>query len=216
MSQGEVKSEVLLRERYGIPIVMSMAGRAVPKLETFDWPRDGKARAHQRACAWPGCDEAGEHRAPKSRDDLDKHQWLCLEHAREFNRGWNYYEGMSDDEVEADVRRDTTWDRPTWRLGGNGAFRPDKFADPLGVFGDPGSTRPGGAPPVRPPISAEEERAYRTLGLEYPVSANDLKARYKVLVKEYHPDANRGDKSAEDRLKDINAAYRVLRDAVDA
>lgn len=73
-----------------------------------------------------------------------------------------------------------------------------------------------GGQPVRPPISAEEERAYRTLGLEYPVSTTDLKARYKILVKEYHPDANRGDKTAEDRLKDINAAYRVLKDSIEA
>jgi len=194
-----------------------MAGRAAPKLETFDWPRDRRAQAETRTCDWPECNEAGEHRAPKSRDKLNDYQWFCLNHIREFNRAWNYFAGMSDDEVEADVRRDTTWERPTWRLGGNGAYRPEHFADPLGIFrGAAASANGQGGQPVRPPISAEEERAYLTLGLEYPVSAADLKARYKVLVKEYHPDANRGDKAAEDRLKDINAAYRVLRDSVEA
>ena len=194
-----------------------MPSRVAPELESFDRRRDRQGKTHARNCEWPDCHEAGEHRAPKSRDDLDNHQWLCLEHARAFNRSWNYYAGMSDDEVEADVRRDTTWERPTWRLGGNGAFRPEKFSDPLGMFSEAAAASGAkGGQPVRPPISTEEEQAYRTLGLEYPVSAPDLKARYKVLVKEYHPDANRGDKTAEDRLKDINAAYRVLRDAVDA
>ncbi|MEQ8666078.1 MAG: DnaJ domain-containing protein [Rhodospirillales bacterium] len=196
-----------------------MAGRAAPKLETFDWPRDRGNVPRERRCAWDGCDQPGDHRAPKSRDSLNDYQWLCLDHAREFNRAWNYYQGMSDDEVEADLRRDTTWNRPTWRLGGNGAFRPDKLADPLGLFGEHGpggAPAGGGQPPVRPPISREEERAYATLGLEYPVTADNLKTRYKVLVKEYHPDANPGDSTAEDRLKDINAAYRLLRDAVNA
>ena len=196
-----------------------MAGRAAPKLENFDWPRDTGKNARARLCEWDGCQEPGDHRAPKSRDDLNEYQWFCLDHAREFNRSWNYYQGMSDDEVEADVRRDTTWNRPTWRLGGNGAFRPDKFSDPLGIFDDQGpgpGPATGTQPPIRPPISREEEHAYKTLGLEYPVSAEDLKARYKVLVKEYHPDANRGDSTAEDRLKDINAAYRLLRDAMNA
>lgn len=194
-----------------------MAGKAAPKLETFDWPRDGQTEADARRCEWPGCQDTGEHRAPKSRDDLNSHQWFCRDHAREFNRSWNYYRGMSDDEVEADVRRDTTWDRPTWRLGGNGAFRPDKITDPLGIFSGQGNGAAASqGAPVRPPISRDEERAYMTLGLEYPVSSDDLKARYKVLVKEYHPDANAGDRMAEDRLKDINAAYRVLRDAISA
>ncbi len=195
-----------------------MAGRAAPELETFDWPRDGDKRENARACAWSGCDAPGEHRAPVSRDELDQYQWFCQQHAREFNRAWNYFDGMSDSEVEADVRRDTTWNRPTWRLGGNGAFRPEHINDPLGIFSGAAAGGPhrGDGPPVRPPISDEEQRAYLTLGLEYPVTASDLKARYKLLVKEYHPDANAGDKSAEDRLKDINAAYRTLKDSVQA
>jgi len=195
-----------------------MAGRPAPELETFDWPRERGKQPATRACAHPGCTEAGEHRAPVSRDEMNRYQWFCLDHIREFNKAWNYFEGMSDTEVEADVRRDTTWDRPTWRLGGNGQFRPERVSDPLNLFNGAGlaGDGPQNGPPVRPPISEEESRAYRTLGLEYPVSSADLKARYKLLVKEYHPDANPGDRSAEDRLKDINAAYRTLKDAVQA
>lgn len=199
-----------------------MAGRPAPELETFNWPRERGKQPKTRACAHPGCAEPGEHRAPVSRDEMNRYQWFCLDHAREFNKAWNYFEGMNDTEVEADVRRDTTWNRPTWRLGGNGQFRPERFNDPLNVFGaagmagDGAQSGPQNGPPVRPPISEDEARAYRTLGLEYPVTAVDLKARYKLLVKEYHPDANLGDRTAEDRLKDINAAYRTLKHAVQA
>ena len=192
-----------------------MAGRNAPKLDTFDWSRDGTRESETtvRPCARSGCAEAGTHRAPKSRDDLNSYQWLCLEHAREFNRSWNYYKGMSDDEVEADLRRDTTWDRPTWRLGSNGAVRPERFADPFNILGGDAFAEQA-TPCGPPPISHEEQRAYRTLGLDYPVSNDDLRARYKTLVKAYHPDANAGDCAAEDRLKDINAAYRVLRETL--
>ncbi len=169
-----------------------------------------------RLCDWPGCKQAGEFRAPKSREELDTYLWFCLEHIREYNKSWNYYEGMNDMEVEEDLRRDTVWDRPTWRLGSNaGAFGSGSEADPFNLFSDGGRTSSnGGVPGVRPPLNKEEENAYRVLGLEYPVSSEDIKIRYKALVKEHHPDANKGAPGAEEKLKEINQAYHTLRDAL--
>lgn len=158
-----------------------------------------------RRCAVRGCEEEATHPAPRSRDRLRDYIWLCLEHVRQYNATWNYYQGMSDDEVERDVRADTVWRRPTWRLGdgqGPGArgYRiHDGFADFV-------SDEP--AHPAPPPSPAEE--ALAVLGLTPPVTVAVVKARYKVLVKRHHPDANGGDKAAEETFKVVNEAYRTL------
>jgi DnaJ-domain-containing protein 1 len=175
----------------------------------------GKPESPVQACEWPGCDEHGEHRAPKSRDEMNTYLWFCLAHIRQYNKSWNYYDGMNDSEVEQDKRHDTVWNRPSWQLGTNaGAFGFGSQADPFDLFGENGSNPGPGDHVPRPPVSKEEENAYRTLGLEYPVNADDIKSRYKALVKEHHPDANKGAKASEERLKDINQAYHVLREAL--
>lgn len=167
-----------------------------------------------RVCDHPDCAERGEFRAPRSRDRLDDYFWFCLEHVREYNKSWNYYAGMSDAEVEADLRRSTTWNRPTWRFGlGDGAGRSQAFRrvrDPFGVFEDDAgeTTRPG---PQRPSAQSPEGRAFSVMGLEPPLTLEQLKRRYKELVKKHHPDANGGDRDAEERLKSINEAYTTLR-----
>ena len=186
----------------------------------------GKPETTLQSCQWPGCDGHGEHRAPKSRDELNIYLWFCLEHIRQYNKSWNYYDGMNDTEVEEDKRHDTVWNRPSWQLGTNaGAFGFGAQADPFEIFGENGASGPrngngngnGTAEhAARPPVSKEEEHAYRTLGLDYPVNADDIKTRYKALVKEPHPDANKGAKASEERLKDINQAYHVLREAMTA
>ncbi len=197
---------------------------AIPLPGTEDNPAD----AHERPCEWPNCADAGEYRAPRSRDELNTFRWFCLGHVREYNKSWNYYDGMSEGEVEEDVRRDTVWNRPTWQLGtqlGPDSF--DRANDPFDLFTNGGTGGNGASgqkkndqcgddTPVRPPINAEEERAYKTLELEYPVSVDDVKSRYKSLVKEHHPDANEGAKESEERLKMINQAYSVLRTALNA
>ena len=171
-------------------------------------------RSSLRACDHPGCSEPGEHRAPRSRDRLGDYYWFCLEHVREYNKSWNYYAGMSDAEVEADLRRSTTWERPTWRFGAaNGGGRSQAFRnvrDPFGVFEEDGDEerRAGSA---RPPSQSPEGKAFAILGLEPPLSLDRLKRRYKELVKKHHPDANGGDRGAEERLKSINEAYTTLR-----
>lgn len=166
------------------------------------------------ACAHPGCTDPGEHRAPKSPRETGDFHWFCLEHVREYNAAWNYYAGMDDAAVERLVREDCVWRRPTWPLGTRaGAAR---FHDPLGLFAgeaalDPAKAREAGV--QRRLLSAEERRAMDILGLEPPVSRDEVKARYKILAKSLHPDANGGDKRAEDRLKSVNHAYKTLRDS---
>ncbi len=156
-----------------------------------------------KTCDWPGCEETGEHRAPKSRDELGSFYWFCRLHAREYNAKWNYYEGMSDDEVDADVRRDTTWQRPSWPLGTNTS---SPFRDPLNILEDREEVSPNGPFPPGSP----EAKALDKLELKWPVTQESVKACYKKLVKRHHPDANAGSKEAEEEFKQVKEAYEIL------
>ncbi|MDX2103748.1 MAG: J domain-containing protein [Alphaproteobacteria bacterium] len=152
----------------------------------------------------------GLFRAPKDRQQLSSYWWFCLEHVRAYNASWDFYRGMSAEQIEAEVRRDTTWQRPTWRFGqmpGRTASR--RFRDPFHVMGE----GEGEAPPRSRPgaYSPEQQAALAVFDLDAPVPLADIKQRYKTLVKRHHPDANGGSKEAEERLKVINAAYRTLR-----
>ncbi len=168
-----------------------------------------------RVCAWPGCDLVGEHRAPASRERLNDYRWFCLEHVRLYNSSWNYYKGMTDAQMEASIRSDTTWNRPTWPLGGREADAAGMGAihDPMGIFegrgGAPDPRRRAQAPVSR--LSPQDRQAFDVLDLEFPASFDEVKARYKVLVKLHHPDANGGAKEAEERLKVINEAFETLK-----
>src|SRR5262249_29646421 len=75
------------------------------------------AQPATRGCDHPGCAGDGLYRAPRSRAELSAYYWFCLDHVREYNAAWNYYAGMSELEIEREIRNDTTWQRPTWPLG---------------------------------------------------------------------------------------------------
>jgi len=160
-----------------------------------------------RCCDSPGCALAGEHRAPKSRDQLRDYYWFCLEHVRAYNSAWNYYAGMSEDEVEGERRADTYWHRPTWPFRGERAFA-DAVNDTFGLFEEEAAARQQSKENFA--ASAPELAALAVLNLSPPVTRQTIKSRYKELVKRHHPDANGGSKDAEERLKAINRAYETL------
>lgn len=176
-----------------------------------------------RECEHPGCPEAGEYRAPRSRSQLNDYVWFCLAHVRAYNSGWNYCAGMSVDDIEKNIRRDSVWRRPSWRFGlgkGLGAISLDDIDDALGILGS--RRRPRTEETAAPafgkrwPPGSAEARAARTLDLHGPLTLADVKARYKELAKRLHPDANGGCKKSEDRLKSVNAAYVTLRKSLSA
>jgi hypothetical protein len=169
--------------------------------------------APERVCNMPGCTAAGEHRAPRSRENLNEFYWFCLEHVREYNRSWNYCRGLNERQIEREIRNDTVWRRPTWPLGPQTAaqrrFEAEWYAHGFGFRPDDDAFRQGDGEGTAP--GTAEHMALRCMDLVPPVTLTQLKARYKELVKQFHPDANGGDKAAEERLKDINDAYRTLR-----
>jgi hypothetical protein len=172
-------------------------------------------KAPRRACDHPGCEAGGDFRAPKSRLELRDYYWFCLEHVRAYNSAWNYYAGMSDREIEAEIRSDTVWQRPSWRLGQrHGPAYAERLRDDFGLFTAGDARRNGNG--ARQNGVAERARsackqALAVFEIEPPVTLGRLKARYKALVKLHHPDAHGGDKAAEEKLKIVNQAYATLK-----
>jgi hypothetical protein len=195
-------------------------------------PEGARRRPGERACEWPGCTDKGTFRAPKSPVNLTEHHWYCLDHVRAYNARWDFFEGMSPDQIETFQSTASTWHRPTWTLGSNpkgkkrGAKAGPGVEPPLGDQFDPRMLDPIGildnGPTFRPQRRAEPPRPRRpelssmirdslsALDLDEQAGLKDIKTRYKQLVKRYHPDANGGDNGAEDRLKRVIQAYRHL------
>ncbi len=179
----------------------------------IDTPQStGAPQPEARPCDWPKCREEGRHRAPRSRAELRSYRWFCLAHVRQYNSAWNYYAGMSEDEVEDDVRMDTVWRRPTWRLGVAACvfrFNPHAMGDDFGLFNGAGRRARSRQAWGRRPRTVEE-KAMVVLDLQPPLTMSTVKARYKELVKRHHPDANGGAKASEEKFKQINQAYETI------
>jgi DnaJ domain len=189
---------------------------------------DRRLRAELPACEWPSCAAPATHRAPKGRLRANEYWRFCLEHVREYNSSYNFFAGMSEDAVAKYQKDAITGHRPTWKMGSvggersngarraRGSFRgPDWGADdPFSLFGETGA-RPGHARPASEgrKILNAQRRAFDALGLEADAKRADIKARFKMLVKRHHPDANGGDRGSEDRLREIIAAYNYLKSA---
>ena len=178
----------------------------------------------EKTCEWPKCPENGDFHAPKSRDDLKSYRWFCLDHIRQYNKSWNYYDGMDDFEVEADKRHDTVWNRPTWKIGdpesvsanayNRYSFNTENLNDPFGVFGENGpaaqnpyETEGSGGTQI---LTTEQKTATIVFDLEIPFDEADVKSRYKELVKRHHPDAAGSNKASEEKIRQINEAYAIL------
>ena len=181
---------------------------------------DGDVKtADAPACEWQGCANTGGYRAPKGRQQEGEYFHFCLDHVREYNKSYNYFAGMGDDDNIAYQRAAATGHRPTWSMGvrqANGRMSDrqawaEAYDDPFGIFG--GSYRRSEAEPERRPLKNLERRSPAALNLEGSESGSEIKARYKELVKRLHPDANGGDRSSEDRLRQIIQAYHYLRSA---
>lgn len=174
-------------------------------------------------CQHPECDLPGVYRAPKSRAQLNEYFWFCLDHVRDYNKAWDYYAGMSQAEIERHVRNDVVGQRPTWPLGKWGAhgpggrtsaprsaFIPDDVAEALDSAAQARKTRAREEQRRNSRLS-KEEQALAVLELTAPVTMQEIRTRYRTLVKKLHPDANGGDKSAEEQLKVVNQAYSTLK-----
>jgi hypothetical protein len=179
----------------------------------------GRVGGTGRACDVPGCEEQGEFRAPGLRspgfDGPGDYRWFCLAHIREFNSGYDWFEGMSTEEIMRAQSPIHGWERvsrafsPT--AGIDGAPRWGDFADPLEAISARARMRRPAERQNRKIVTPAERRAFETLGLPLDASRHDLRSHYSALVRRYHPDRNGGDRSHEARLQAVVEAYQLLR-----
>jgi DnaJ domain len=189
--------------------------------------QDRRLRAELPACQSPKCSAPATHRAPKGRLRASEYWRFCLEHVREYNNSYNFFAGMSEDAIAKYQKEAITGHRPTWKIGSIGGTQRDSrrsadsrgsgwaAEDPFSLFGDSAARRSGDArraPEGRTILNAQR-RALGVLGLEADAKRADIKARFKVLVKRHHPDANGGDRTSEEQLREIIQAYNYLKSA---
>jgi hypothetical protein len=178
--------------------------------------KDRRVKTGGPTCEWHGCKEKGTHRAPKGRNRENEYWRFCLDHVREYNQSYNFFAGMSDAAVMTYQKDALTGHRPTWKMGtGKGTVRPDvsgvaSGGDPFGLFSEGLRAEQQQRAEARPVRNAER-KALDTLGLEVGATAQQVKTRFKELVKRHHPDANGGDRSTEDRLIEIIQSYNYLK-----
>jgi len=172
-------------------------------------------------CEWPGCTAAGEHKAPRDRS-LRDYMWLCLDHVREFNQGYNFFTGMSPEEIAAAQRPFAGWERETRAFSSNAHSPPPKwsdFSDPLDAIGAKFKERVAKAradAQMRQDgqfLSAEDRKALRVMELDIDADRKALRMRYTALLRRYHPDHNGGDRSHERALQAVIEAYGHLKKA---
>jgi DnaJ-domain-containing protein 1 len=178
----------------------------------FDFAR---AESHERRCDHQGCEGDGLYRAPVSARKLNEYHWFCLDHVREYNKAWNFCSGLTQTQIEAMIRADTTWERPTRPMSHWRAYE-YKLRAAAEAYAE-GNARPTGDEWARRQKKREadtpEAAALRLFGLTPPVDYAAIRGRYIELVKETHPDANHGSKESEELLKLINQALQTLKKA---
>jgi hypothetical protein len=177
-----------------------------------------EVRNNVMRCDYPGCTTAGEFRAPMGRQREGEYFCFCLDHVREYNASYNYFSGMTPEAMARYQRDAAVGHRPTWAIGRIEAIRtwqrgsddPSRFGDPLGMFGH-GAGATASTEPPRPRHGIAARKALDQLGLDESADAETIRSRYKNMVKRLHPDANGGDRSLEDKLREIIRAYNYLK-----
>ena len=160
-----------------------------------------------KKCDHPGCTRAGTCRAPKTRD-LREYWWFCREHAAEYNKNWNYYDGMTPDEIEAD------WERQTFGAPLKDTTTANRDADYyvkfLNDFITGRSTFDKTPPRANITMPRTVVSALKVFGLPLTCTWREISARYRALAKQHHPDTAKHANAATEFAR-ISAAYDVLK-----
>lgn len=197
---------------------MNLNSPLFDRIRTQRGPREeAQPRTGVMRCDAPGCEAEGAHRAPMGRLREGQYFCFCLDHVREYNATYNYFNGMNDADVARYMKDATVGHRPTWAMGtkrGQAGFREEgmRVHDPLDVYRQR-SRRVQPEQQRQPRFSPVTLRALTALDLDETADAAAIRARYKELVKRHHPDANGGDRSREEKLREIIHAYKTLRAA---
>ena len=165
----------------------------------------------ENICEWENCKEFGKYKAPLEKDNIKNFQWLCEVHIKLFNKSWNYFEGMSQDQIENFLKSDLTWHRPTQKFGSQDNFFNilwnNALSDKFNFFKQDktfNSTH-------NKKLTEKDKDAFRIMGLEFSSDWSIVQKKFKTLVKKFHPDRNGGNKELENKLKKITLAYSHLK-----
>lgn len=174
-------------------------------------------------CAWEGCESPGAHKAPMGRNREGQYLNFCLDHVRQYNKNFNYFSGLNDDEVAKYQKENITGHRPTWKMG---TRKPDEPVTAERLRATPewhskvksrytpdGKRIPTAETAGSRKLKRLEQKALHDLGLPSTASKEHITKKYKTLLKQNHPDVNGGDRSSEDRLQQIIQAYKHLKQA---
>lgn len=174
----------------------------------------GASETSTRVCDYEGCTEAGKFRAPKAPDVLDDFYWFCQKHVREYNLRWNFFDGTTEAEINAQQSKDKVWERATKPMGDPEARAWARLGieDPHQVLGrnstqNPGRNKAGGGRKLPP----TEKRALEILDITDAETKADVRKAYKALIKVLHPDMNGGDRSQEEQLQEVVWAWEQIR-----
>jgi len=161
-------------------------------------------------CEWETCKKNGEYKAPVEKDNSKKFRWLCEIHIKEFNKNWNYFEGMSQNQIENFLKSDLTWHRPTQKFGSMDNFFNvlwnNALSDKFKIFKEGPNTYSNSKK-----LSERDKDAFIIMGLKFNDDWIAIQKKFKTLVKKFHPDKNSGNKQYEDKLKKITLAYSHLK-----
>ena len=166
-------------------------------------------------CDHQKCNSHGTYKAPKSRLQLNEYYFFCLKHVKEYNKSWDFYKGLSVDQIEFSMRKDTVWDRPSWPLSGNPAQIINQIRNLLdsdyNLFEKENDLQKFLTNKIIDEnLTYLEQKCIDVLGISMPIKINNIKKAYKKLVKIFHPDVNKDGKKAEKKFREINEAYKIL------
>ena len=162
-------------------------------------------------CDWNNCNEFGDYRAPVEKDNSKKYRMLCLEHVKEFNKNWNYFSGMNDDQVLNFLKSDMIWHKPTQSFSSSDNFFKVLWNNTLKDEFDEAKLKGEYNHMSQFKFDSNDIKAFGILGVSIGLKWEKIQDKFKALVKKFHPDINLGNKLYEEKLKLITLAYTQLK-----
>ncbi len=162
-------------------------------------------------CDWDNCKELGEYKAPVEKDNSKKFKMLCLKHVKEFNKNWNYFSGMNDNQIMNFLKSDMTWHKPTQSFSSSDNFFKILWNNTLKDESDKMKIRNEYDHMRQFKFDHKDIKAFEILGLTVGMKWIKVQEKFKTLVKRFHPDMNSGNKKYEEKLKLITLAYTQLK-----
>jgi len=162
-------------------------------------------------CEWKNCKEFGKYKAPAEKDNSKNFKLLCKEHIKMFNKNWDYFDGMSQEEIKIFLKSDLTWHKPTQKFGSSDNFFNilwnNALSDKFNLFKEEKifNNLKGRK------LSEKDKDAFKIMELEFNADWSSIQKKFKTLVKKFHPDKHSGNKQYEDKLKKITLAYSHLK-----